>query len=233
MLKNKLRILFWVNIMGVFLLGIGGCSNSNINILEKENRELELQLGEKDKEIIGLRKIAAEKSLSIKQLEQTVKDLDSRIKETEEDEGTYYGSYLWVDNFLELINDNPIDKDYEIEFDELQNSEEFSTAGWLALEIKYTRFWEAEMNNAYSHLLEILESEHRENLIASQKSWLEHVAYDFTFVWDKFIATGHFGSQGKVQIQRVCHKKAKERTIELMEYIYSLEHEANFIYDNQ
>lgn len=102
----------------------------------------------------------------------------------------------------------------------------------MALEIKYTRFWEKEMNNAYNHLLDILDSEDKENLIASQKSWLEHVADDFTFVKDKFIDTGYLGSQGKVQIQTVCRKKAKQRTIELMEYIYILEEDVNFIYNN-
>lgn len=213
-----------------------------------KNKEYELQIKDKVTEINEKNKIIENLSIEVRelkdinsqqleniaQLEDNIKKLDLSIKEIEgKEEKVYYGAYQWFDRFSELINDNPIDKDYYLEFEKLQKSIDFSTSKWVELESKYTKFWEDEMNNAYNHLLGILDLNDQKNLMASQDNWLEYIKNESDFVKNKFIHTGWIGNQGYVQLTIVNHKKYKERAIELLEYIFIIEDKNEFLYNDK
>ncbi|KAA2301665.1 DUF1311 domain-containing protein, partial [Clostridioides difficile] len=81
----------------------------------------------------------------------------------------------------------PIDHDYEVEFNEAQNSKEsITTMGRGALESKYTEIWDKELNQIYKKLLSKLDEEPREALIESQKEWLQYHLKETKFVEKTF-----------------------------------------------
>lgn len=145
----------------------------------------------------------------------------------------HYGNYQGNDDFSDIINDNPIDKDYWVEFDELQKSENLTTLAMGALETKYRIIWEEEVNTALSYLYETLSEQDSLKLKQAQKSWQSFLNDDDCFVSEKFIYTRFFGSQGIVQMEKVRLNRTRERAIELMEFIFSIDRMAvDFIYDN-
>lgn len=144
----------------------------------------------------------------------------------------HYGNYQGNDDFSDIINDNPIDKDYWVEFEELQKSEKFTTLAMGALETKYGIIWEEEVNNALSYLYETLSEQDSLKLKQAQKSWQSFLNDDDSFVSEKFIYTRFFGSQGIVQMEKVRLNRTRERAIELMEFVFSIDKTAvDFVYD--
>lgn len=134
---------------------------------------------------------------------------------------------------LIIVHNNPIDKDYWIEFDELQKSENFTTLAMGAMEEKYTTKWEDEVNAALTYLYKSLNEQDSINLKQAQNSWQLFMDDDYNFVSEKLIFTGYYGTQGKVQIETVSLQRTRERAIELMEYIFSIDRTAvDFVYDN-
>lgn len=78
------------------------------------------------------------------------------------------GNYDLKGEFYDEMLRNPIDHDYEVEFNEFQNSKEIiTTMAWGALESKYTEIWDKELNQIYKKLLSKLDREPREALIKS------------------------------------------------------------------
>ncbi|RAT97844.1 lysozyme inhibitor LprI family protein [Brevibacillus sp. Leaf182] len=129
---------------------------------------------------------------------------------------------------------NPIDHDYEVEFNEFQNSKEIiTTLGWGALESKYTEIWDKELNQIYKKLLSKLDREPREALIESQKEWLQYHLRETKFVEKTFINNGYLGSQGSVSLGTVIRERIRERTMQLFEYRYLLDGEVEFLYQSK
>lgn len=157
-----------------------------------------------------------------------------RLDDSSYDDSTlaYFGSYDLSGEFSELIRSNPIDRDYEQEFEEFDNSGEFSTTGWMQLEGKYADIWDKEMNEIYKQLLNKLDAQQKELLIESQRGWLQNHLKETEFVESTFLSdTGHhIGSQGLVNLQIAFKNRIKERTIQLFEYDYMLEGNAEFLY---
>lgn len=143
------------------------------------------------------------------------------------------GNYELTGEFYDKMLRNPIDHDYEVEFNEFQNSKEFSTFGWGALERKYTEIWDKELNQIYKKLLSKLDREPREALIESQKEWLQYHLRETKFVEKTFINNGNLGSQGSVSLGRVIRERNRERTMQLFEYRYLLDGEVEFLYQSK
>ncbi len=218
--------------------------------LKSENATMTIQLEEyKDKNNSLEEQIEELKKLQIKltsrniDLQKTLDEVNkwNRILEVQigknyipnEVTEDHYGNYQGNDDFSDIINDNPIDKDYWVEFDELQKSENFTTLAMGALEVKYKLIWEEEVNAALSYLYKTLSEQDSSKLKQAQKSWQSFMDNDDSFVGDKFIYTGFFGSQGAVQMARVQLNRTRERAIELMEFIFSIDRTAvDFVYDN-
>ncbi|MCT1400984.1 DUF1311 domain-containing protein [Paenibacillus sp. p3-SID867] len=135
--------------------------------------------------------------------------------------------------FYDEMLRNPIDHDYEVEFNEFQNSEEITTLGWGALESKYTEIWDKELNQIYKKLLSKLDKEPREALIESQKEWLQYHLRETKFVEKTFINNGYLGSQGSVSLATVIMERIRERTMQLFEYRYLLDGEVEFLYQSK
>ncbi|WP_433708364.1 lysozyme inhibitor LprI family protein [Paenibacillus illinoisensis] len=136
--------------------------------------------------------------------------------------------------FYDEMLRNPIDHDYEVEFDEFQNSKEMiTTLEWGAFESKYTEIWDKEMNQIYKTLLSNLDKEPREALIESQKEWLQYHLRETEFVEETFIYNGYLGSRGPVSLTTVIRERIRERTMQLFEYRYLLDGEVEFIYQSE
>lgn len=143
------------------------------------------------------------------------------------------GNYDLTGEFYDEMLRNPIDHDYEVEFNEFQNSKEITTLGWGALESKYTEIWDKELNHIYKKLLSKLDKEPREALIESQKEWLQYHLRETKFVEKTFINNGNLGSQGSVSLGRVIRERNRERTMQLFEYRYLLDGEVEFLYQSK
>lgn len=173
---------------------------------------------------------------SLDQANEAIKILEGQVTENNsiiEDTRNFYGNFQGNDDFSDIINGNPIDRDYQMEFDEMQNRSVTTTLEWDTLEVKYTEIWQEEVDAALELLYKSLSEEDSDNLKLSQKSWESFIDDDLSFVYNKFIITWHFGSQGKVQIQKLLLHRTRARAIELMEYIFSLDRTAvDFVYDN-
>lgn len=144
------------------------------------------------------------------------------------------GNYDLKGEFYDEVLRNPIDHDYEVEFNENQNSKEIiTTLEWGALESKYTEIWDKELNQIYKKLLSKLDREPRESLIESQKDWLQYHLRETKFVEKTFITNGYLGSQGSVSLGTVIRERIRERTMQLFEYRYLLDGEVEFVYQSE
>lgn len=143
------------------------------------------------------------------------------------------GNYDLTGEFYDEMLRNPIDRDYEVEFNELQNSDEVTTLGWGALESKYTEIWDKELNQIYKKLLSKLDREPREALIESQKEWLQYHLKETKFVEKTFIDNGYLGTQGSVSLGKVIKERIRERTMQLFEYRYLLDGKVEFLYQSK
>ncbi|MEK4661444.1 lysozyme inhibitor LprI family protein [Priestia sp. FSL H7-0729] len=144
------------------------------------------------------------------------------------------GNYDLKGDIYDEMLQNPIDHDYEVEFNKLQNSKEIiTTMGWGGLESKYTEIWDRELNQIYKKLLSKLDEEPREALIESQKEWLQYHLKETKFVEKTFINNGYLGSQGSVSLGTVIRERIRERTMQLFEYRYLLDGEVEFLYQSK
>ncbi|WP_339293216.1 lysozyme inhibitor LprI family protein [Paenibacillus sp. FSL W8-0187] len=144
------------------------------------------------------------------------------------------GNYDLKGEFYDKMLRNPIDHDYEVEFNEYQDSKEkITTLGWGALEGKYTEIWDRELNQIYKKLLSKLDREPREALIESQKEWLQYHLRETKFVEKTFINNGYLGSKGAVSLAMVIKERIRERTMQLFEYRYLLDGEVEFLYQSK
>ncbi|GKU79188.1 lysozyme inhibitor LprI family protein [Paenibacillus sp. L3-i20] len=145
------------------------------------------------------------------------------------------GSYDVSQSYIELVQSNPIDKDYEKEFDDLNNSSEFSTQGLIQLETKYIEIWDKELNEIYKKLIAKLDDKPKKLLIEAQKGWLQNHIKETEFVVSTFQVENSFniGSQGLVNIQVIHKNRLKDRTLQLFEYYYMLEGTDGFIYKSK
>ncbi|MBD7969237.1 lysozyme inhibitor LprI family protein [Paenibacillus gallinarum] len=144
------------------------------------------------------------------------------------------GNYDLKGEFYDEMIRNPIDHDYEVEFNEFQNSKEIiTTLRWGALESKYTEIWDKELNQIYKKLLSELDREPREALIESQKEWLQYHLRETKFVEKTFINNGYLGSRGSVSLGTVIRERIRERTMQLFEYRYLLDGKVEFVYRSE
>lgn len=228
----KKRTLFYIlsTIIGIaVLITIIIRLEKKINILEEQINEFQNLHTE-----LNLRNKALQESLDeanerYKVLESIIKENNNKTEYIEQ----YYGDYQGNNDFSDIINYNPIDKDYWIEFDELQKSKNFTTLAYGAIESKYTTMWEEEVKAALTYLYQSLNEQDSLNLKQAQESWQTFMNDYFNFVNDKFIYTYYLGTLGMVQIVTVGLQRTRARAIELMEYIFIMDRNAvDFAYDN-
>ena len=138
--------------------------------------------------------------------------------------------------FDNLMKNNPLDKDYEKEIQEISDSKDFNTQTWVEIESKYTTLWDSELNSVYKKLLVQLAPEEKALLIESQKGWLQYHLNEQKFVNQTFYfqkCGPIFGSQGRVQTVSAYKMRVRERTIELMEYYSMVGNDIQFEYKSK
>ena len=198
------------------IIVISACAVMALN-LKKQHEKIEL---------LESRNAALQQSLD--QAAAANKSLKVQIEESK-----HLGDYQGNDDFSTIINNNPIDRDYERERKILQESAESTTLAWGAFEGNYLTKWQNEMNAAFDGLSKLLTEEDRSNLEQSQKSWQSYLDDQNRFVAGQFLDTRYFGTQGDVQFLAAQSKQTRERTIRLMEYLFSIDRESiDFVYDN-
>ncbi|KGP81903.1 MULTISPECIES: lysozyme inhibitor LprI family protein [unclassified Paenibacillus] len=207
-MKGKILVLFFITIM------FSSCQSETKSIINSELPPDVVSTGNgtEPKEITEGRSDASNNEV----LSMSIGNLDLK--------GEFYDEMLR----------NPIDHDYEVEFNEFQNSKEIiTTLGWGALESKYTEIWDKELNQIYKKLLSKLDREPREALIESQKEWLQYHLKETKFVEKTFIYNGYLGSKGSVSLVTVIRERIRERTMQLFEYRYLLDGEVEFLYQSK
>lgn len=144
----------------------------------------------------------------------------------------YFGQYqLSEDGFSQYVDGNSIDRDYNNEFEEFNESENFSTEGFVELETKYRDVWDAELNNTYEKLINELGDSESKKMQESQTGWLQFHISETEFMretWEKF----GLGSQGRVSLLTSEKNRIKRRALELMEYRYMLNGKIEFVVPN-
>ncbi len=216
-MKGKILILFFITIVFSSCQNISQSTTLNSETTSIVNSELPPDVastgdGIESKEITEGRSDPSNKEV----LTMSIGNLDLK--------GEFYDEMLR----------NPIDHDYEVEFNEFQNSKEIiTTLEWGALESKYTEIWDDELDHIYKKLLSKLDREPREALIESQKEWLQYHLRETKFVEKSFINNGYLGSQGSVSLGRVIKERIRERTMQLFEYRYLLDGEVEFLYQSK
>ena len=117
-------------------------------------------------------------------------------------------------SFQSLFENNPIDKAFEAEMLDFNGS----TLRELSYARKLKIHWEKEMRNSYDILIELLDDDDKIVLETSQKAWDEYIKniaildYNANYMFDLAEAT-------------------KNRTYELMRWVYSFTGELEFIFD--
>lgn len=176
----------------------------------------------------------ASKASSTSMSEVITNDNADNSTATSEDDTSLinFGSYDLSGEFSEFIRSNPIDRDYLKEFDEFDNSDEFSTTGWMQLEGKYSDIWDKELNGIYNKLLNKLDKHQKELLVESQKGWLQNHLKETEFLQSTFVddSIHDIGSQGLVNLEIAIKNRLKDRTIQLFEYYYMLNGKVEFLY---
>jgi uncharacterized protein YecT (DUF1311 family) len=168
----------------------------------------------------------------IKQAEQS-SSITSKAKSEETIDNSYFGQYQMSDEgFSMYVQDNVIDKSYEAETTQFQQSNEFSTQGWIALESKYIEIWDNELNNIYNKLLEKLNEKEQKELREAQKGWLQYHIKESEFVVESWNDLG-LGSQGKVQLSMSQKSRIRQRTLQLMEYYFMVGGDVEFSYKGE
>lgn len=174
-------------------------------------------------------------SSAVKTTQSTAKTTPTSTENSEEstEDTQYYGDYQMdpEDTFNTLIHNNPLDQAYHKEYNKFQNSTQFSTTGWVALEAKYLKLWNVELNNTMQQLKSKLSASQYALLQQSQAGWKTYDTKESEFVEDTFLKNAYFGSQGQVSAVSTQLSRTRERTIQLMEYVYELnDHQLQFVY---
>jgi len=133
------------------------------------------------------------------------------------------------DKFNILFKDNPIDKD----FDSIKT--ETGSLAMLYPGSEFRDYWSIELDNAYDELLERLESDDLAQLKASQEAWEAYLekwkSLRTSFYYDDKYRIQNMDVRGKKMVDEMY--KVRERTRELMEYLYVIDviaNEVNFVY---
>lgn len=212
-MKGKILLLFFITIM------LSSCQNIQSTTLNSETESI--KSSEQSPDVGGTSNGIESKEINEDQTDpSTNKVLPMNI-----------GNLDLKGDFYDEMLRNPIDHDYEVEFNEFQNSNEIvTTMEWGALQGKYTEIWDKELNQIYKKLLSTLDGEPREALIEAQKDWLQFHLKESKFVEDTFIYNGYLGSRGPVSLGTVIKERLRERTIQLFEYRYLLDGEIEFLY---
>lgn len=133
------------------------------------------------------------------------------------------------DEFSSLIYENPIDLEYE------KRCSNYDGSSLMIMEIEadYKNWWNAEMEKTYSELEKLLEGEDLEQLKLSQEAFLEHLNskenLDTSFYFEQ-----KYGEIGNLRSSSVYYEKSelvKNRAYTLLEYLYILTGEINFVFD--
>ncbi|MDF2523864.1 MAG: hypothetical protein K0R31_1505 [Clostridiales bacterium] len=181
------------------------------------------------------REVPKDSPIEVKQAEQSssITSKTNIAKSEGNMDSSYFGQYQMSDEgFSKYVEDNAIDKNYEIETTQFQKSSEFSTQGWITLEGKYIEIWDNELNAIYNKLLEKLNEKEQEKLREAQKGWLQYHMYESAFIVEAWDDLG-LGSQGKVQLSMAQKTRIRERTLMLMEYYFMLGGDVEFLYKGE
>ena len=130
--------------------------------------------------------------------------------------------------FEGIINENPIDKDFSaIVFSG-------STEQMIAENCRYRDHWKKEMEATCDKLSHILKEPDRVYLEKAQESWKSYMEENDSFrksiYYEHNYEAADAGSLAKAFVSINQAEETRYRALELMEYLYSLANEVDFVY---
>ncbi len=157
---------------------------------------------------------------------------------------TYYGRFLVgeedIDAFSEIIRGNDIDYDYK---NKLQTSDDSNTGTNMSAG-EYAALWKAEIDAQYEKLYTLLNGYVQsgeidpaclQELSDAQTAFLESLKGDMIFTENTLGMGGdlsRMGTFGTVMINSNYASAYRQRTIDLMEYLYLITYHVEFVYQN-
>ena len=137
---------------------------------------------------------------------------------------TVYEDYTIRD----ILKENPIDAEY---FPVLFEGDRHE---YLQNEAHYRDLWRAEVDNTYNALLKILDDEDKEQLKKSQDGWNDYMSGNQQIQISYFYIQKYEGSGQDNKMFAMSYQSymTRNRAIELMEYLYFITGEVNFLYPN-
>ncbi len=138
------------------------------------------------------------------------------------------GVYDYSGDFLEQVEQNPLDRDYKMDFVAAN-----TTIAYGELEAKYIKLWDRELNLIYQKLMKKLNNQQIDILIDSQVGWLQWHTQETKFVGAVWNNERKLGSQGSIQELKAQKQRLRNRTLELMEYYYLFARSVEFEYQGK
>ena len=138
------------------------------------------------------------------------------------------GVYDYSGDFSKQIEQNPLDRDYKLDFSIASTTVEYG-----ALESKYIKLWDRELNLIYQKLMKKLNSQQIDVLTDSQVGWLQWHTRETQFVDAVWINDRKLGTQGAIQELKAQKQRLRNRTLELMEYYSLLNGNVEFEYQGK
>jgi uncharacterized protein YecT (DUF1311 family) len=136
-----------------------------------------------------------------------------------------YSTYDATNSTRELLETNPLDRDYKRDMLDPENG---TTYGMADVYKKYIKLWDRELNVVYQKLLLKLNDEEKELLVEAQVGWLQYHENEQRFTskaLSKNFGTIFILQQGSSYLHRL-----RERTLQLMAYYRRLGGEVEFEY---
>lgn len=126
--------------------------------------------------------------------------------------------------------ENPIEEAYKIELDSLNSDGNFTTQGWIELEVKYLKIWDNQLNSLYKRLLSSLDGKRKSILVDSQRSWLEHYNKKSDFLLDLISEGDLSGSGSRALYYNKLLNEKRRRVYEFIEYCHILDIDRTLVY---
>ncbi len=139
----------------------------------------------------------------------------------------YYGIFQSDHEFSNIIQNNPIDKEYRNEIKKASSIIELSE-----IEENYLKIWDHELEIIYNKLRVVINDQYISAFQSAQDEWLKQYNKEINFIQANFLNNPDTTTQHKFKAQFSAKKRSmtRQRVIDLYEYYYMMGYEISFDY---
>ncbi len=180
-----------------------------------------------DKEIDSLKNRIAVLETEIEIKTNIISDLETELMRANEallvSEPNYNRISIEEKNeFTSYILNNPVDKEYLKDYHAILDSKEVVFSDMYYLEHSYKRLWEIEMEYAFYRIYPLVGEDEWDYIEMSQDNFVKCIENIEDFIYEAFTKNEYEIADDITQI-KYFKNLYKNRTIELLEYLYILE----------